>query len=57
MPQLETIRIGFLFPIPNHDVEMHTPIVTNLTLPSLRLLWFRGVSAYLEAVVRQITTP
>jgi hypothetical protein len=60
MPQLESLEIAFLFPIPNRDVERqltHAPITTHVTLPNLRLFWFRGVSAYLEAVVCRITTP
>jgi hypothetical protein len=60
MPQLENLAIVFSFPVPNHDVERqltHTPITTHITLPNLRLFWFRGVSAYLEAVVCRITTP
>jgi hypothetical protein len=60
MPQLETLEISFSFPVPNRDVERqltHTPITTHLTLPNLRLFRFRGVSAYLEAVICRITTP
>jgi hypothetical protein len=60
MPQLESLAITFAFPVPNRDVErqlIHTPITTHITLPNLRLLSFRGVTAYLEAVVCRITTP
>jgi hypothetical protein len=60
MPQLESLHILFTFPVPNRDVERqltHTPITTHITLPNLRLFWFRGVSACLEAVVCRITTP
>ena len=60
MPQLESLDIDFSFPVPNRDVEWqlsHTLITTHITLPNLRLFWFRGVSAYLEAVVCRITTP
>jgi hypothetical protein len=60
MPQLESLEITFTFPVPNREVGRqltHTPITTPITLPNLRLLCFRGVSAYLEAVVCQITTP
>ncbi|KAI0275825.1 hypothetical protein BGY98DRAFT_755076 [Russula aff. rugulosa BPL654] len=55
--QLERLAIAFSFPVPNRDVERqltHTPIIT---LPNLHFFWFRGVSAYLEAVVCRITTP
>jgi hypothetical protein len=60
MPQLESLDIAFLFPVPNRDVERqltHTPITTYITLPNLRWFWFQGVSAYLEAVVCRITAP
>ena len=60
MPQLESLEIAFSFPVPNRDVEMHlthTPITTHITLPNLRLFWFRGVSVYLEAIVCWITNP
>ncbi len=60
MPQLETLILGFSFPVPNRDVERqiaHTPNVTHLTLPNLRWFSFKGASAYLEAVVCRITAP
>src|SRR6267154_643610 len=60
MPQLESLNIQFAFPVPNRDVERqptHAPITTHITLPNLRLFWFRGVSAYLESLVCRITTP
>ena len=60
MPQLETLTIAFNSPVPSRDVERHlmrTPITTHVTLPNLRTFIFRGVSAYMEAVVRRITTP
>jgi hypothetical protein len=60
IPQIESLAILFTFPVPNRDVERqltHTPITTHITLPNLLFLSFRGVSAYLEAVVCRITTP
>ena len=60
MPQLETLVIFFYFSIPNHDVErqlMNRPIITHITLPNLRFLVLQGGSAYVEAVIRRITTP
>jgi hypothetical protein len=60
MPQLETLLIEFSFPVPNRDVEKpptRTPIMTSITFPNLRSFLFRGVSAYLEAVVRRISAP
>ena len=60
MPQLETLNIAPLSPVPNLDVErqlMYTPITTHVTLPNLRSFAFQGGSAYLEAFVSRITTP
>jgi hypothetical protein len=60
MPQLETLVIGFLFLIPNRDVERQlslTPIRTHVALPNLRYFTFQGASSYLEALVRWATTP
>ena len=60
MPQLETVVIGFLFPVPNRDVERElllTPIRSHITLPNLRYFTFQGASSYLEALVRWATTP
>ena len=60
MPQLESLVIRFTFPVPNRDVERqltHMSITTHITHPNLRLFAFRGVSAYLEAIACQITTP
>ena len=60
MPQLETLLISFVSPITDLDVEKqltHLPIMTQVTLPNLRSFEFRGVSAYMEAVVRRITAP
>ena len=36
---------------------MHTQNPTHITLPSLRWFVFRGVSSYMETVVRRITSP
>ena len=60
MPQLETLGIVFSHPVPNRDVErqlMRTPITTQITLPNLHQFLFRGVTAYLEALVRRMTAP
>ena len=59
MPQLETLVIDFFFPVPNREIERQltrTPIIT-VTLPNLHHFRFSGVSAYIEALVHQITTP
>ena len=60
MPQLETVMIDFLSPVPNDVVErqaMHSPSTTHVTLPNLRWFSFRGVSAYLEEIIHRITSP
>jgi hypothetical protein len=59
MPQLETLVISILYPVPGRHVEgqsMQTPITTNVTLPNLRWFQFQGVRDYMEEVVRRITT-
>ena len=57
MPQLETLAISFLFPVPNREVERQLTRTPIITLPNLCLLRFGGVSAYLEALVCRITAP
>jgi hypothetical protein len=58
MPQLETVMIDFLSPVPNDVVERQAmPITTHVTLPNLRWFSFRGVSAYLEEIIHRITSP
>ncbi|KAI0286295.1 hypothetical protein BC826DRAFT_1108980 [Russula brevipes] len=45
VPQLETLRISFLAPVPNRDVERHllfTSMTTHVTLPSLPSFGFKG---------------
>jgi hypothetical protein len=58
LPQLERLEIGFLSPIPNRERQLlHTPITTQVTLPNLRRLSFRGISAYFDAFLPHMTTP
>ena len=60
MPNLEILGVFFTFPVHNRDVErqlMRAPTTTHVTLPNLLRLIFRGASAYMEAFVRNITTP
>jgi hypothetical protein len=60
MPHLETLKIYFKFSIPNRDVARqltHAPNIAPVTLPNLHIINFRGVSSYLEELVRRITTP
>ncbi|KAI0249399.1 hypothetical protein BJV78DRAFT_703185 [Lactifluus subvellereus] len=60
MPQLEIVLIGFHSPLANRDVErqlLDTPIMTYITLPNLRRFSFKGVSAYLEGLLAQISAP
>jgi hypothetical protein len=60
MPQLEKLQIGFHSPVPNRGVEiqlMDTPMMTHVTFPNLRWFGFRGVSAYLDALLSRMTAP
>ena len=60
MPQLEVLAIIFLLPVPNREVERqltHMQIPTHITIPNLRFFGFRGVNAYMDAVVRRVTAP
>ena len=59
LPLLEELFIGFSIPIPRPSTErellgeQRTPV----TLPSLKILRFYGVGAYLESLVAQIRAP
>ena len=59
LPQLEELSLGFSIPIPRPSTEREllggqgTPV----TLPNLKILRFRGVSAYLESLSAQIRVP
>jgi hypothetical protein len=59
LPQLEELTIEFSIPIPRPSAErlllgnQRTPVV----LSNLKILRFRGVSAYLERLVSQIRAP
>jgi hypothetical protein len=60
LSQLEILVIGFRSPVPNRDVErqlLHRPIMAPVILPNLRWFGFKGVSAYLEAILPCMTTP
>jgi hypothetical protein len=60
MPQLEKLVIRFQSPLPSRDVTRQlssASTMTHTTLPHLRFLFFRGVSAYLEGVLARISTP
>ena len=57
MPQLETLSISFFLPVPNREIERQLTRTPIITLPNLCVLTFRGVGAYLEALVHRITTP
>ena len=60
MPQLEILGILFNSHFPSRDIErqlLRTPITTRVTLPNLRWFGFQGASAYLEALLPQVTIP
>ncbi|KAI9435926.1 hypothetical protein H4582DRAFT_2161393 [Lactarius indigo] len=59
LPQLEEMAICFSVPIPRPSAEgeLWNGPETPVTLPILKRLTFRGVSAYLESLVAQISAP
>ncbi|KAI9435925.1 hypothetical protein H4582DRAFT_490491 [Lactarius indigo] len=59
LPQLEEMTICFSVPIPRPSAEgeLWNGPETPVTLPILKRLTFRGVSAYLENLVAQISAP
>lgn len=58
LPQLEELSIGFSIPIPRPRAEGELlDALTSVTLPALKRLTFRGVSAYLESLVAQLSAP
>ena len=59
LPRLQELSIGFSVPIPRPSTEweLSGDHGTPKTLPNLTTVWFRGVSAYLESFVAQITVP
>ena len=60
MPQLESLRINFLYHVSDDDMEwqlMQMPTMTRVTLPSLRRFVFRGASAQMGALAPWLTTP
>ena len=59
-PRLETLGISFCSTFTQRDVEtqlLHRPLITDVTLPNLRWLGFRGVSTYLETLLPRMATP
>ena len=59
LPQLEELSICFFTPLPRPSAEgdLFQGPITPTTLPALRLLVFRGVSAYLENLIARINSP
>lgn len=60
MPQLEILGVSFHSPTPIREFKrqlLQTPVRAHATLPNLRWFDFRGVSAYLEAILPRMTTP
>ena len=58
--QLETLRIAFLSPVPNHGAQerlLYTLSITEVTIPNLRWFWFKGTNAYLEVLLSGMNTP
>ena len=60
MPLLRTLNIHFFLPATRRDVEEQVlvrPIMSPVTLPNLRWFAFKGVSAYLDALLPWIRAP
>jgi hypothetical protein len=59
IPLLETLGIDLNYdlPSPNPYVVTDTATTTQMTLPNLRLFYFRGVTAYLECLLSHIVAP
>ncbi|KAH9025530.1 hypothetical protein EDB85DRAFT_2292202 [Lactarius pseudohatsudake] len=60
MSHLEVLMIHFFVAIPNHEVERRLRSIAQLTqiaLPSLKILAFRGGSAYLEGILARLSAP
>ena len=58
-PQLEALCIGFSVPLPRPSAEWEllNALGPPVTLPRLKSLTFRGVTAYLDSLVAQIRAP
>ena len=56
MSHLEVLMVQFYTPIPNRRFEILAQ-PTAITLPSLKLLAFRGGSTYLEGILTQLNAP
>ena len=58
-PHLEELSIGFSTPLPRPSAEweLFNALEPPVTLPRLKRLMFRGVSAYLESLVAQFRAP
>jgi hypothetical protein len=59
LSQLEKLSIGFSVPLPRPSAEREllSQQGTPVTLPNLKVLKFKGVSAYLECLIARIRTP
>jgi hypothetical protein len=59
LPHLEDLDISFSVPIPRPSAERELLGEQGApgTLPRLKKLWFRGVSAYLESLIAQVRVP
>jgi hypothetical protein len=60
MHHLDTLGITFHSPIPTRNIQRELfdiPIMTHVTLPTLRWFGFKGPSAYLEALLPRMTAP
>ena len=56
LPHLEELSIGFAI-LATSEGGLFPPLISPVTLPTLRRLTFRGVDAYLDNLVAQISAP
>jgi len=58
LPQLQNLMITFSSRVPNPEIERQLlRMPTHITLPNLRALTFRGVSAYLGPLLSHVNAP
>jgi hypothetical protein len=57
MPHLETLFISFLLPDRSRHVEGQSTLTAPVALPNLLVFRFKGVAAYLEALLYRISAP
>ena len=57
LPNLETLEIGFCYPVHRREIAWQLSILNHVTFPNLHWFSYWGVSAYLEALLPHIAAP